>query len=368
MPSFVLFPTPQDNVLFWTLVGSVAFVLLARIASRRFLGSDSLSARMSYQLTLGMAALASMSAMLWKLGVDVPVLAERAGNAPLITISGIEVTAVTVIVFVLLLVISWYASIFTREGISRTLTSRNIGDAGTIASVARLVQYGVGLIGVAVSMEAIGIDLGALVTAGAVFAVGIGFAMQNIAQNFVSGVILLAERSISPGDILEVDGRMVRVRVLGIRSTIATTLDDEEIIIPNSFLVQSNVKNFTLNDDSLRIRLPVGVAYESDLDVVLRTLVEAATDMTTRSKARDPVVTLMAFGSSSVDFEVSVWIANPWRRQQARSDLAFAVWNGLKKSGITIAFPQLDVHFDAAPPAPPKREPPSTPETPAASA
>ncbi|MCB9673642.1 MAG: mechanosensitive ion channel [Alphaproteobacteria bacterium] len=351
----------QDQVLLLTVVLCTAMAALVWLVSRRALGTESLAGVVTWRLALFGAVCGSGAALLYRFGVDVLGLAERAGNAPLITISGIEVTAVTVVVFVVLLGLAWYSSILAREGMGRALNARKLGDPGTVAAFSRLVQYAVGGLGVAVALQSVGIDLGALVTAGAVFAVGIGFAMQNIAQNFVSGVILLAERSISPGDIVEVDGRMVRIRVLGIRSTIATTRDDEELIIPNSFLVQSNVKNFTLNDDSLRVRLPVGVAYESDLDLVLRTLVAAAKTMPSRIEARDPVVVLTAFGSSSVDFEVSVWIKDPWRSQQARSELAFVVWNALKAAEITIAFPQVDVHFDPGvlvpKPAAPKKEP-----------
>jgi small-conductance mechanosensitive channel len=328
-----------------TLAGTLVLLVVVRIATRRF-AEDSVISGIANRLTLGFAVVANLIAMLGLVGFDVPVLLNHLGNFQLTTFGDVQVTPVTVVVFVTLLGIAWYGSIFAREGTIRALTSRKLGDSGTIASVSRLVQYATGFLGVAVALDFIGIDLTTLVTAGAVFAVGIGFALQNIAQNFVSGVILLAERSISPGDIVEIDGRMVRIRVLGIRSTIASTLDDEELIIPNSFLVQSNVKNLTLNDDSLRIRLVVGVAYESDLDVVLRALQQAAEAMPARMPSKEPVVALIAFGSSSVDFEVSIWTSDPWSKLKIRSDLAFVIWRALKEAGVTIAFPQLDVHFD----------------------
>lgn len=345
--------SPSQIVLFWTLLVSIAVSISARFLSRRVFGRDSLVATVAYRLVLFGALLSVSAAILGTFGIDVRALANDIGNAPLFTISNQEITAVTVVVFIILLVATWYGSIFVREATIRGLSARAIGDGGTILSVSRLVQYAVGFLGVAVSLEAIGIDLGALITAGAVFAVGIGFAMQNIAQNFVSGVILLAERSISPGDIVVVDGQMVRVKELGIRSTLARTLDDEEIIIPNSFLVQSNVKNLTLTDDSMRVRLVVGVAYESDLELVFSALREAADTVPTRCFQSKPVVVLTDFGASSVDFEVSVWTPDPWQIQAVRSDLALAVWNGLKTAQVCISFPQLDVHFDAGvlPPA-----------------
>ena len=118
--------------------------------------------------------------------------------------------------------------------------------------------------------------LEALFAAGAVFAIGLGFAMQNIVQNFVSGVILLAERTIKPGDVLQVDGRFVKVRHMGIRSTICRTLDEEEIIVPNATIVQSTVTNYTLQDSLFRLRCTVGVVYGSDMVLVKNTLQRAA--------------------------------------------------------------------------------------------
>jgi small-conductance mechanosensitive channel len=201
-------------------------------------------------------------------------------------------------------------------------------------------------VGFAIGLETLGIDLGAFFTAGAVFAVGIGFAMQNIAENFVSGVILLVERTIRPGDILEVNGEMVRVRNLGIRSTLARTTDDEEIIIPNSELVKNPVKNLRLSDSLLRVRVPVGVAYDSDLPTVMKVLQTTARTVQPDLDSSPPVVVLTAFGASSIDFEVSVWTLDPWSKPVVRSNLILAMWKALEEADIVIAFPQLDVHVD----------------------
>ena len=121
--------------------------------------------------------------------------------------------------------------------------------------------------------------------------------------------------------------------------------------MPNTELVQSVVTNFTLRDSLYRLRVPVGVAYESDLRIVDATLREAATALPWRSQEHEPRIQLTGFGSSSVDFEVSVWIEKPWEMAQRRSDLHHAVWWALKEADVTIAFPQLDVHFDRELPA-----------------
>jgi len=165
-------------------------------------------------------------------------------------------------------------------------------------------------------------------------------------QNFVSGLILLTERSITPGDILQVEGRFVRVQTMGIRATIARSLEEEEIIIPNSTIVQSSVINYTLGDSLYRLRCVVGVVYGADMKLVRETLERAGAEIGWRIKDKEPVVLLLEFGDPSVNWEVSVWMDEPWRARKARSELCEAVWWALKEAGITIAFPQLDVHLD----------------------
>jgi small-conductance mechanosensitive channel len=130
------------------------------------------------------------------------------------------------------------------------------------------------------------------------------------------------------------------------RCTVARSRDDEQLIIPNSTLSQGTVTNFTMEDSLYRVRISVGVTYDSDMRQVREALEEAAATMTWSVQSHEPLVLMTAFGDSSVDFEVSVWTNDPWRSRRAQSDLHEAVWWKLKESGIVIAFPQLDVHFD----------------------
>jgi small-conductance mechanosensitive channel len=192
--------------------------------------------------------------------------------------------------------------------------------------------------------------LASLFAAGAVVAVAIGFALQNVLQNFVSGVILLTERSITEHDVLEVQGEQVVVERLGARATVARTRDDNQLIIPNSVLVQSSVTNLTLADSVHRIRTRVGVAYGSDMEKVERVLLAAGASIEDRVKEREPLALLLEFGDSSVVWELSIWCNDPWAARVTRSDLNMAIWRHFKAKGITIAFPQLDVHVVDAPP------------------
>ena len=262
------------------------------------------------------------------------------------TVGGSAVTVADLLVVMGVLVAAWTISRVLRRGIERLLRRRGVDDQGTIAVTLHITHYAVMLLGFMTAISQVGINLSALLAAGAVFAVGVGFALQGLAQNFVSGVILLFERSITPGDIVEVDGHVVRVLRLGIRTTLCRNRNDEELLVPNSQLVDSTVKNFTLHDNSQRIRATVGVSYESDLRAVASALEAVADALKWRVQDREPRVFLTEFGSSSVNFEISVWTDDPWRAPQFRSELMTGIWFALKDAGITIAFPQIDVHFD----------------------
>jgi small-conductance mechanosensitive channel len=267
-------------------------------------------------------------------------------DAHLFTIKGTAVTVGSILAFLIICIATILISKLIQRAIRRGFNRRRVTDEGTVAVTTRLTNYVVLTIGLGIALNTLGIDLTALFAAGAVFAVGIGFAMQTIAQNFVSGVILLVERSISPGDIIEINDEVVRVTKMSIRTTHARTLNDEEIILPNSLLVQSIVTNYTLNDTLYRISAEVGVSYESDIDHVHKTINDCLELLSWRVQDKTPIVRISSFGSSSVDFKVMVWIDDPWQAENARGKIHSAIWDALKKANITIAFPQLDLHLD----------------------
>ncbi len=276
------------------------------------------------------------------------VAARNALETVLFTIGSTQVTVATLLSVVTVIIATFWVSRILRALVTRALSARG-GKPGAIGTVTGLIHYGVLIVGFGVALSTAGIDLTALFAAGAIFAVGLGFAMQSIAQNFVAGVILLAERAIKPGDILEVEGKIVKVVEMGIRSSVAHTRDGEDLIIPNATLIQTTVTNFTLRNSAYRIRLPVGVIYGSDMRLVKETLTAVANRMHEKwgSTDRNPLIALTAFGAHSVDWEIGVWIDDPWEWRPATSDLHEAVWWAFQERGIVIAFPQLDVHLDA---------------------
>jgi small-conductance mechanosensitive channel len=273
--------------------------------------------------------------------------ARQVFNLQLFEIAGTPVTPGTLVVFFVIVLAAWLISHVCQKALARALAGRFRAHEGTLAVFQRLLHYLILAIGLGVGLQTMGINLSALFAAGAVLAIGIGFGLQNVAQNFVSGVILLLERAIKPGDVLHVDGRFVKVTRMGIRATVARTLDEEEIIVPNATLVQAVVTNYTLQDSLYRLRTTVGVTYGSNMKLVRETLEATAKAIDWRTRSQEPVILLADFGDSAVVFEVSVWIDDPWRLRRRKSQLNEAIWWAFQDTGIVIAFPQLDVHFDA---------------------
>ena len=265
---------------------------------------------------------------------------------PLYTIGNTEGTVGTTLLVALIILVSWWISHLLSRAILHAFERRGTGDPDKFRPYTRFVQISVLLVGFVVAFNTLGLKLTAVFAAGGLFAVAFGFAMKNIAENFVSGLILRLEKSIKHGDVVQVEGVVVKIKDVGIRFTLGRTLDDEDLMIPNSFLVQSMVTNRSLRDDLYRVRAPVGVTYTSDMKLVRETLEKVATAFPGRSQRIEPVVLMRGFGNSSVDFEVSVWIDDPWRAIRRHADLNEAIWWALQEAGIVIAFPQLDVHFD----------------------
>lgn len=266
-------------------------------------------------------------------------------DARLFEIGGTTVTVASVATFVLILIVTFWISRLVQRLVGQTLARGGLSTKGTVALVQRSIHYVILVAGGAVALQMIGIGLATVFAAGAIVAVGVGFALQNILQNFVSGVILLVERSIKETDVLDVDGWTIQVERVGTRATLARTRDDQKVIIPNAVLVQGVVANYTMAGSFYRIRTSLGVSYSSDMRRVREVLTEAASRIKGRASVKEPVVLFQEFGDSAVVWEVSIWTDDPWFSPRLRSDLNESIWWGLKAADITIAFPQLDVHL-----------------------
>ncbi|UFI02484.1 DUF3772 domain-containing protein [Roseibium aggregatum] len=211
------------------------------------------------------------------------------------------------------------------------------------------VVTGTGYVGLTlaslIAISTAGLNLSSLAVVAGALSVGIGFGLQTIVSNFVSGVILLIERPIKEGDWIEVSGQSGYVRKISVRSTRIETFDRHDVIIPNSDLIAGTVKNMTLTNKSGRLILPVGVAYGSDLEKVKSILFDAARGHNTIARYPTPQVLFIGLGDSSLNFELRCFLKDIGNVMITKSDLYFTVYNELGKAGIEIPFPQRDLHF-----------------------
>lgn len=270
----------------------------------------------------------------------------------LFTIGGTATSVGRLLVALALVLVALGAASATRRLSYRHLVGREDEDdiaAQTLAKVAGLVVF---LLGLDVALHIIGVRPTALFAAGGLFALGAGLAVKDITQSVLSGVMLHLEQTIRPGDVVIVNDRWVRVSRIGARSTSGTTRDGQEVLIPNATLAQSVVTNLTRHDRQGRIDCAVGVSYSSDLDLVRQTLENAVSGLEWTSETRESMVYLKEFGDSSVNYLVTVWIDDVARSSARTSDLNEVVWRSLRRAGIEIAFPQLDVHLHRPPHGP----------------
>lgn len=263
----------------------------------------------------------------------------------LFDIGGRPVTVATIAVALTIVLMAALFSRFVRVVTHRYLIKKGVAGR-QLRSIERLFNYAIMLVAVLVALQTAGIDLSAVLAASAVFAVAIGFGIQGIALNFVCGIVLLVERAIKIDDIIELDGKVCRVMDLGIRATRVRTLFEEDIIVPNSILILQPIKNLTLHDSLIRIAVNVGIAYGSDIQKVRRVLQTVADEMENTDKNYDPIVNLMELGASCMEYEVSVWMHDPWNHRRFRSKLRELIYEACAREKIKIAFPQMDVHVD----------------------
>ena len=222
---------------------------------------------------------------------------------------------------------------------------RRAMELGAQLSIARLVHYAVITIGFLLALHSLGFSLTNLTIIGGALGVGIGFGLQAIVNNFASGLILLFERPIKVGDTIQVGDEMAEVKHLGLRSTVIETYDNAEIVVPNSDLITNQVTNWTLTERRVRLKLPVGVAYGSDVARVMGILMSCANEHKEVLKEPAPRVLFLEFGDSSLNFELRVWISDFNNRRSVQSELNQAIDRRFRQSGIEIPFPQTDLHL-----------------------
>jgi len=196
-----------------------------------------------------------------------------------------------------------------------------------------------------IGIDLIGIDLTALAVFSGAFGLAVGFGFQKTFGNLIAGIILLMDRSIKPGDVIVVGESFGHVTKIGVRAVSIVTRDGKEHLIPNENLMTQEVENWSYSSRDVRVHIPVGVAYDCDLPLAQKLMIQAATESHRVMKNRPPRVWLTAFGESSVDHEILVWISDPEQGVGGiRSEVLNRVWALFKEHGIAIPFPQRDLH------------------------
>ena len=206
----------------------------------------------------------------------------------------------------------------------------------------------VGLLSLAflLALNEAGLNLASLTVFGGALGVGIGFGLQKIVSNFISGFILLGDRSIRPGDVISVGNTYGWVRELRARYVVVRNRDGVETLIPNENLVTTDVINWSYSDKRVRVRIPVQISYDDDPEQAMAIMEKAATASSRVLATPPPAVRLMEFADSGIALELRVWLTDPQEGVgNVRSDINLAIWHGFKEAGITIPYPQRDVHL-----------------------
>ena len=210
------------------------------------------------------------------------------------------------------------------------------------------LHYFILLCGFFLAVAATGVELSKFTIIVSAFSVGVGFGLQNVINNFVSGLILMIERPIMPGDSVQIGQTMGEVKRIGMRSSTVRTWEGAEVIVPNATLIATEVVNWTLSDRLRRLDVAVGVEYGSDPQQVLDLLVATGSRHPDALTQPAPSALFLAFGDSSLDFQLRVWTANIDQWMRVKSEIAVAVYGALQEAGIGIPFPQRDVHLKSA--------------------
>ena len=280
------------------------------------------------------------------------------GDVTLFSIGETPVAGEDILRVIVILLVAWLLSRGVRAAIRRVGASESAGTQASLYTVGRLSHYTIIIIAVFIALSSIGLSFRNLALVAGALSVGIGFGLQSIVNNFVSGLIILFEHTLRVGDYIELDtGLTGTVKSINVRSTLINTNDNIDIVVPNSEFVTTRLTNWTLAERNLRVRIPFGVAYGSDKDMVKQAALEAVEEVPytlKHMKGREPDVWLTEYGDNSLNFLLLVWVNRQGARRPTRTRSAYlwALETKLNEYGIEIPFPQRDLHLRSGfPPA-----------------
>lgn len=292
------------------------------------------------------AAIGGVVFMMQRFRVFRPVYgATRALLAHDFTFGELQVSLGSVLLFVVSVALAIWVARSVRFVLREQLLPNMELPRGVDNSIASLSYYALLLVGLLVALAASGFEVSHLAFLFGALGVGIGLGLQGMVNNFVSGLILMFERPIQPGDVVEVSGTSGTVTDIGMRATHIRTFDGADVVVPNGTLLSEKLTNWTLSDNSRRIDLEIGVAYGTDLaqaQALLLSVVSGATDIA--ETPTPPAVLFSGFGANSLDFSIRAWTPDAANLPRIRSELAMRVHDALRDAGIEIPFPQQDLH------------------------
>lgn len=259
-------------------------------------------------------------------------------------VANVTFTYLSVFNFIISILLTWglyslVGIIFDSKNFKKSQSLRGVPDA--IATTLRII---IGTIGVLIAFSAAGLDMAKLGIIMGALSVGIGFGLQNVVNNFISGLILIYERPVQVGDVVEVGNLMGEIKSIGIRASNIRTYDGSEVIVPNSNLVSDQLINWTLSDDHRRLEIIVGVAYGTDPNLVIRVLKEVALANPKVVRFPEPFIMFNEFGDSSLNFRMLFWVLFE-NGLSTRSEVSIAIDKAFKENNIEIPFPQMDLHM-----------------------
>ena len=265
-------------------------------------------------------------------------------SEPMLRISEAKISVISILISLLVILASVRVAKMLGQLVNSALKKRGV-DSGVRDSLEKFVRYGTIALGVLFSLDNLGVSFNSLAALGAVLMVGIGFGLQNITQNFISGIILLIERPVKVGDIVKVGSSTGRIVDIRVRSTLIQTRDDITIIVPNSRFVSEEVINDSYTGQKIRQHVRVGVAYGSDVPKVKSILLKVASAHPKVMADPKPIVVFEDFGDSSLDFDLRFWCADLWEMDNVNSDIRCEIDRLFREEKVEIPFPQRDLHF-----------------------
>jgi len=262
----------------------------------------------------------------------------------LINIKDHTLSVYTLVVMALIFLFTKMVLWLIKKAIFRKHSAKKI-DKGNAYALFQIIRYLVWIISIALILETIGVKVTVLIAGSAALLVGVGLGLQQTFNDIISGIILLSERSIKVGDILEIDGDIVKIQVIGFRTSKGMNRDEISIIIPNSLITTNKVINWSHQSKQTRFKINIGVAYGSDLDLVVKVLTESAMEHDEIIDKEHIDIRFADFGNSSLDFQILFYSKNIFRIEKVKSDIRKIINRKFAENKITVPFPQMDLHY-----------------------